>query len=197
MNWEAGLLLIMTVGCACTFFTMFKKINERQRKYKKQMEDHYESVRRQLYSKMKYIGPNWIEEIERDFGPIKPSVKQQFYASQFSNSTKLPPVKVQRTCKPLTEKRGWKKVGNDYEGYYRTKYGSYRGHVMYLYKGVWQFMILNTPECLQNHRKRPCFISRGEQSYEVHFATKPKNVNDGIRSIENILAEAHEGRNCR
>jgi len=101
-------------------------------------------------------------------------------------------VRVKRRFVPLWVEKRWRKRGNSYFGYYRTKYGAYEGRIVYRYAGNFSFYIKNLPDCLWNHSHRECFMHKGGQNYEVHFARKGKTIDDGILAIERILTEAHE-----
>ncbi len=99
---------------------------------------------------------------------------------------------VKRNIAPLWQERSWNKQGNSYKGFFRTKYGSYKGEIIVRYQGLIQFYIFNPPKCLARHSHFACFIPKEGNRYEIHFSTKAKNIDTGIMEIEKILAEAHE-----
>ena len=94
--------------------------------------------------------------------------------------------------RPLWIRRRWRRVGNEYKGYYRTKYGSFRGKVVQRYSGHFQFFIVNPPACLWDHSHKDCFIPQGGGKYEIHFNERRHSLNEGIWAVERILIEAFE-----
>jgi len=99
---------------------------------------------------------------------------------------------VERSFISLLNKRNWKKKGRDYNGYYRTPYGAYKGYITRPYDGTAEFIIVNPPECLQLHSKRCCFLPKMKGLVYVHFSSPPKTLDAGIMAIEKILTESHE-----
>lgn len=101
---------------------------------------------------------------------------------------------VQRSFLPLWRERLWKQDGSKFSGYYRTPHGAYQGEIIEHFSGSRTFFIIAPPDCLQNHSHKNCFIKKGGNKYEIHFAQSGKTIDDGIMVIERILCEAHEGR---
>lgn len=103
---------------------------------------------------------------------------------------------VKRGFRPLWEEREWRRNGPEYSGYFRTPYGAYEGRILEYGPDFRKFFIINPPNCLWRHSHRQCFLRKGDNTYEVHFSTQGKTIDDGIIPVENVLIEAHEGRNC-
>lgn len=99
---------------------------------------------------------------------------------------------VKRNIAPLWKERNWNKQGNTYKGFFRTKYGSYKGEIIERYQGYIQFYIFNPPKCLARHSHFACFIPKEGKKYEIHFSKKARTLDEGIMSIEKILSEAHQ-----
>ena len=98
---------------------------------------------------------------------------------------------VKRNIVPLWQEKNWTRKGKRLIGYYRTKYGAYKGEIIESYRGAYQFYILNPPSCLSRHSHFACFIPKQRGVYEVHFYTKAKTPDEGILAIEKILVESH------
>lgn len=104
-----------------------------------------------------------------------------------------PPARiVNRIREPLWVQRNWLHRGNEYTGFYRTPYGSYKGKIVCRYIGKIQFFIFDPPFCLKGHPHEPCFFPKGGGKYEVHFSKKSRTVDDGILAIEQVLIDAFE-----
>ena len=96
-----------------------------------------------------------------------------------------PAVQISRSAQTYAEEQGWRSTswfGSHLSGYYRTKFGSFRGKVRP--SSLPEFFIYNPPEELQNHSHWICFSYRGGGKYAVHFSIKPKDVDSGIQQIE-------------
>lgn len=124
--------------------------------------------------------------IVRVFSFIKNIVSKRISQSHPSNDV------VKRNIAPLWQERNWNKQGNTYKGFFRTKYGSYKGEIIVRYQGLIQFYIFNPPKCLAQHSHFACFIPKEGKKYEIHFSTKARTLDEGIMSIEKIITEAHE-----
>ncbi len=108
------------------------------------------------------------------------------------NCVKRQPTVVQRRFAPLWQEKGWKRERKHYHGYYRTRYGAWRGLIVERYKGFIQFFVYSPPGCLRHHSHAACFIPKGGNQYEVHFSKRARTPDEGIMAIERIFTEAHE-----
>ena len=141
------------------------------------------------------LPPPWLPspihqpEIIRSLGggilPPVPRARAPAYPpAPSSNSTLVP-----RAEKPLWECRKWLKRGNFFTGYYRTRFGSWRGEIQNLPSGilVWVF---NPPEEVFSGHFAPCFAFQGDGKYEVHFRIKPISVDVAIVGVEQAIKES-------
>lgn len=99
---------------------------------------------------------------------------------------------VRRITTPLWQEKRWKQVGDEFAGFYRTRYGSYEGRIKRRYGGFYEFYIQDPPACLQNHSHFRCFVLVNGNLYRVHFSLQGRCIDDGIVAIEKILGEAHQ-----
>jgi hypothetical protein len=90
----------------------------------------------------------------------------------------------------LLNRRGWKRDGFWSYGYYRTRVGSFAGKVRHRLLSCADYFIKDPPEAIEHGAHWACFTPRGGGWYSLHFNDPPKSVEDGIKSIERLLAEA-------
>lgn len=90
------------------------------------------------------------------------------------------------------QENGWRRYGNDYKGYYKTKYGKWRGLIEESFMGHYSFYLFNPPESLRGNKHWECFTHKGNGMYSVHFSRKPPDVSSGILTVEQLLNEAFE-----
>lgn len=115
----------------------------------------------------------------------------QHQATPNISSSSTTPAKVTRSFDPLWKKRGWRRDGRTYLGYFRTRFGAYQGIIVERFWGYTEFFIISPPKCLKLHSHSICFFYKGDNKYEVHFTPKPKCPDEGIMAIERVLTEAH------
>jgi hypothetical protein len=99
-------------------------------------------------------------------------------------------VVVRRQCVPYWQERGWVRQGHDYQGCYRTRFGSWKGRAEVGASGVARMFICNPPAVLEDHPNWPCFFMRRDGWYHIH-THNPFGLSEGILRIEEILTEAH------
>lgn len=107
------------------------------------------------------------------------------------------PVVVARGAKPLIVERGWKVTNGatypEWHGYYRTRFGSFRGRIEMAYQP--KYYIHNPPEGLTTrHSHKLCFNRfplLGDKWYSVHWYIQPQDLDSGVMAIERILREAY------
>ena len=107
----------------------------------------------------------------------------------------MPPKRrtVPRSSQSYLEEQGWSLTGSGpaarWDGWYRTRYGSYRGKVECSTPP--KFFVKEPPEGLSRHKHRPCFSNLNSGGWwSVHFKTQPKDLDSGAMEIERILHEA-------
>lgn len=98
---------------------------------------------------------------------------------------------VRHEEKPYWKRRGWKKQGRDLTGYYRTRYGTFKGKIKD-YQSDPKVLIYNPPKQLNNHDHSNCFFSRGGGKFQVHFKQKVDKPSIAIQSVEKILRESFQ-----
>ncbi len=101
------------------------------------------------------------------------------------------PMVVKRTQKPYWKQRGWGKSGNKYYGYYRTKFGSFRGQARISPSRQTKLYIQNPPDCLREHSHWACFVKENNGWFFIHNNDNGEfDLSSGIIQIEQILTEA-------
>ena len=93
---------------------------------------------------------------------------------------------------PLHLRRGWKKELRTYTGYYRTKYGAWKGKIVK--RGdIFNVYIFDPPEeKLKNHSRWICFHHVKGKKWKIHLAINPKDKDIGaiIYYVENTIIES-------
>ena len=106
-----------------------------------------------------------------------------------NNTVKV--VKNNKGC-AYWQENGWHRVGNQYRGFYQTKYGKWRGVIIENYRNNHYFCIFMPPAILKKSSHWECFVYRGDGLYLVHFSQKPKDISSGILTIEQLITETFE-----
>ena len=116
-----------------------------------------------------------------------------YSGSKTKNVIQLP-VQVQRSKKPYHVEQGWQRSGGGLlsnlklKGYYRTRYGSFRGEIKL--GSSPSFYIFKPPDELRDHSHWVCFSPRGGGRYSIHFVVRPRDVDSAIMQIERMIHEA-------
>lgn len=98
---------------------------------------------------------------------------------------------VPRQEQAYWEQRGWQKSGKSYEGYYRTRFGSWRGKAEVSWSGKINLFIHNAPKALERHHKWECFLWRpGGWRFIHNFGIS--DLSSGILEVERLIAESFE-----
>lgn len=94
----------------------------------------------------------------------------------------------------LSAKRGWSQSGNSFRGYYRTKYGAWKGHIRR--RGdKFDVFITNPPEeQMENHSRWICFHKAKGKDYKIDLSLNPKDksVDSIIFYVERLIIESFE-----
>jgi len=111
--------------------------------------------------------------------------------------TKTYKRKIARVTNEITEKaywqkNSWEKQNNEYRGYFKTKYGKWRGLIREVFAGEYVVYIHMPPSILEQSDHWECFMSKGNGLYFVHFSQKPKDVSSAIMAVEKVITEAFE-----
>lgn len=95
---------------------------------------------------------------------------------------------------PLHSKRGWTVSGKTAEGYYRTRYGAWKGTIER--KGdKFRVYILDPPMTeIEYHERRVCFYKRGGGKWEINLALHPKDrsIDSVIWYVERVIYESYD-----
>lgn len=104
-----------------------------------------------------------------------------------------PSIHVRREPMSYAKEQGWQKVGRRWEGYYRTRYGSFRGVIETpLFSGQLAYFILNPPEEILTGAHGACFREQAQNKFRIHFSYKPQDMDSGIREIEQTIQASFE-----
>ena len=99
---------------------------------------------------------------------------------------------IRRSTKTYLKQQGWSQTslssGSEWQGYYRTRYGSVKGRVTVLSSP--RYYLYKPPEKLRKHPHWACFTSQGNDWYSVHFRRIPKDLDSGVMAIEQIISES-------
>jgi hypothetical protein len=103
------------------------------------------------------------------------------------------PIAVKRSSAPYIEKTGWRETGTmpaEWHGYYRTRFGSYKGRITASTPP--QYYIYQPPEGLTTkHTHKNCFYLMRDNWCSVHFKIQPRDLDSGVIKLERILCEAY------
>jgi hypothetical protein len=98
-------------------------------------------------------------------------------------------IMVRRQTVPYWKERGWSAKGEKYQGYYRTKFGSWKGRSDVGLLGHARMFIQNPPSFLSHHPHWSCFLERPDGWFHVHVHNR-FTLSEGILRVEEILTEA-------
>lgn len=91
---------------------------------------------------------------------------------------------------PYYLERGWQKVGNTWQGYYRCKLGAWKGLIEERPDGDYKFFIFNPPPSALSGNHGACFSNVGGDRFHIHFQLNSQNLDSGIMSVERTLYES-------
>lgn len=100
------------------------------------------------------------------------------------------PRRAVRNSQPLYAERNWRLRDGALVGWYRTARGAYEGRIEQPFGASTSYFIFSPPQALLDGEHGRCFFQRGPRKFEVHFSTKPRDVNAGILTLEHTLLEA-------
>ena len=113
---------------------------------------------------------------------------------RISSKRKYTPVRIVRKDKEYTywQENGWRKIGNEYRGFFQTKHGKWRGVIIENYFNNHSFYIITPPAILRDSSHWECFTHKGNGLYSIHFSHKPKDISSGILTVEQLITESFE-----
>lgn len=95
---------------------------------------------------------------------------------------------------PLHVKRGWEQHGNTYRGYYRTRYGAWRGEIRKV-GDIFKVLIFKPPiDQLEKHSRYACIreVSNGKYRIDLHKNPKDKDIGAIIFYVENLIVQSYQ-----
>lgn len=87
------------------------------------------------------------------------------------------------------EKLGWARTGHTYQGYYRTRFGSFRGYIARQGK-MFGVYIFDPPQEVKLHPKWACFVYAGDKWFYVNQSRLAKDVDGAIIGVQRIIEES-------
>jgi hypothetical protein len=98
---------------------------------------------------------------------------------------------VRRDQRPLWQQKNWKRSENEYHGYYRNRFGAWKGKITVSLARRVEILIQNPPRAMSKHHKWACFHALDNDWYSIHHhGVKNGDVSSAIVQIESILTEA-------
>lgn len=96
-----------------------------------------------------------------------------------------------RHTRQFHEEQGWRLRGNALHGYYRTRYGAFKGRIENAFGKKPKYFLIKPPGALLDGPHGACFQEKGKDTFEVHWIAgrRPKDVNAGIMRLEHYLLE--------
>jgi hypothetical protein len=98
---------------------------------------------------------------------------------------------VQRDTRPVWMQKRWRQQGNEYHGYFRTRFGSWKGRMYVSPSGRVDLFIHNPPDALHRHPHWACFSALKDGWYSIHHYGIYE-LSSAIVHIESMLAEAFQ-----
>ena len=106
------------------------------------------------------------------------------------------PITIKRKPKTYIQGQGWELSGGrnpQWNGFFRTKFGSFKGRIVPKGEANRRFFIHNPPAALRNHHWA-CFTEmKGMEQdgwYAVHLLPFPQDIDSGVLAIERVIDEA-------
>jgi hypothetical protein len=100
------------------------------------------------------------------------------------------PVVVTPDTRPYWVQKGWRCEGNDYHGYYRTRFGSWQGFIAARSPSLTTAYIYDPPPALLQGPHSLCFSDAGDGWWKIHFSVGTSDVSSTIVAIEKVIEEA-------
>lgn len=100
---------------------------------------------------------------------------------------------VQSDQRPYWVERGWSRRNGHYTGYFRTRYGSWKGKAKVYPGGDMKLFIHEPPKVLHRHPHWVCFFQQPKDWYDIHIrgSARERDLSGAIMSVEQILTEAY------
>ena len=128
------------------------------------------------------------------------TIKKIIYSFLGLDETSSPPssalarngrIDVRPSNIPYYQQSGWKEKRNIVEGWYRCRFGAWRGEIIRTISGKLKFFIFNPPPQLKEHSHWHCFNYTGKDNrYFIHFSKDSSSLDAGIMAIQRILDQS-------
>lgn len=102
-------------------------------------------------------------------------------------------IRVAPKDRPIWESKGWKRSGEQLHGFYETSQHAVRGLVDRIDSPRPDFYIFDPPPELRQHPHWVCFRKVRDGVFVIHFSPAPANADEGILTVERLLADAFQG----
>jgi hypothetical protein len=101
-------------------------------------------------------------------------------------------ILVNRIPRPYWEEAGWHKQDGNYDGFYRTRFGTWPGAIAVSPSNRVEVYIHNPPPILRRHPHWQCFFPRKNGWRFIHSPSEIEDVSAAILSVERTITEAYE-----
>lgn len=115
------------------------------------------------------------------------SVSPPLHASHAQRTT---PRVIPRNSTRFFEERGWQLRGHDLHGFFRTRYGSFRGVIKRATGSSPDYFIESPPKQVLQGPHGPCFRPAAPNLFQIHWKERPDSVDVGILRVEHCILEA-------
>jgi len=102
-------------------------------------------------------------------------------------------IRVAPKDRPFWESKGWTRCGEQLVGFYETSGHAVRGLVDRIDSLHPDFYIFDPPPELRQHPHWICLRQVREGVFRIHFSPAPANADEGILTVERLLADAFHG----
>lgn len=100
---------------------------------------------------------------------------------------------VRRDNTPLHIKRGWKRRGKSYTGYFKTTHGAWPGRIDWCGDKFRVYITSPPMDVIMSHSRWVCFHPLDGERYEIDLAQSPPrdDVDSVIHYVENLITEGY------
>ncbi|TVM03339.1 MAG: hypothetical protein CV087_05590 [Candidatus Brocadia sp. WS118] len=103
-------------------------------------------------------------------------------------------IDVKANKLPFHRERGWKNNAGIYRGYFRCRFGAFKGEIEERANEEYKFYILNPPTEVLIGAHKACFTSTGNGRFHIHFGINSNNLDSGIMAVERLLSQSLQRR---
>lgn len=121
--------------------------------------------------------------------PNSPSIPGKINYARINSAG---PIEIKPNSLPYHQERGWTCRNNSYSGYYRCKYGAWKGLITKNFGAPIKFYIFDPPKQVFSGTHSACFTSKDGYRYHIHFQVDSQSIDSGILSVERTIFESIE-----